>query len=63
MIRKILRSAADALNDVADGDPVGSFGTAREPNELAGTLLAAGRVREIICNFPRQAGSHLFERL
>ena len=90
MIDKIVASPAAALADVPDGATVmiGGFGTAGQPHELIGALiaqgakdlvvvnnnagngdtglaalLAAGRVRKIVCSFPRQADSWHFDRL
>ncbi|MDO8419976.1 MAG: 3-oxoacid CoA-transferase subunit A [Rubrivivax sp.] len=65
MIDKIHPDTEAALAGVQDGATVmiGGFGTAGLPNELVAALLAAGRVRKIICSFPRQADSHHFDRL
>jgi len=74
MISKLVASAAAALADVPDGATVmiGGFGTAGQPMELIdagnGTtglaaLLGANRVRKIICSFPRQVDSQIFDGL
>ena len=62
MISKLVASAAAALADVPDGATVmiGGFGTAGQP--LA-ALLGANRVRKIICSFPRQVDSQIFDGL
>jgi 3-oxoadipate CoA-transferase alpha subunit len=64
MIDKIVASCEAAVADVPDGATVmiGGFGTAGLPNELTEALIAAGRVRKIICSFPRQVDSHHFDR-
>jgi 3-oxoadipate CoA-transferase alpha subunit len=90
MVNKIVSSATEALQDVADGATVmiGGFGGAGQPayliealidqgasqltiiNNNAGNgetglaaLLKARRVRKIICSFPRQTDSQVFDGL
>ena len=65
MIQKEVASLAAAVADVPDGATVmvGGFGPAGLPNELVHALLAAKRVRKIICSFPRQVDSHHFDAL
>lgn len=90
MIDKVVRSARDALAEVADGATVliSGFGTAGIPFELidglieqgardltivcnnagngdtgVAALLKAGRVRKVVCSFPRQVDSHVFDGL
>jgi len=60
MINKICESVALALSGVSDGASVliGGFGT----TGLA-ALLKTGRVRKIICSFPRQTDSWVFDDL
>ncbi len=77
MIDKQVSSVAQALHDVQDGATilVGGFGTAGIPTELIDGLIEqgardltivnnkTGRVRKIICSFPRQADSWVFDDL
>src|ERR1700712_1563313 len=55
LIDALLRQGARELTVVSNNAGNGDHGLA--------ALLAAGRVRKIICSFPRQADSHHFDRL
>lgn len=89
MIDKTVRTAAAAVDDIADGATimVGGFGRAGQPIELIDALvehgasgltivsnnagggeeglarlIAEGRVAKVICSFPRQHDSWIFDR-
>jgi 3-oxoadipate CoA-transferase, alpha subunit len=68
MINKISPSITAALADIHDGATImiGGFGTAGIPNNgetgLA-ALLKTERVKKLICSFPRQVDSHIFDGL
>lgn len=55
LVEALLRQGASELTVVNNNAGNGDTGLA--------ALLAAGRVRKIICSFPRQADSHHFDRL
>jgi len=55
LIEALLRQGAKGLTIVNNNAGNGDTGLA--------ALLAAGRVRKIICSFPRQSDSHHFDRL
>jgi len=55
LVEALLRQGARELTVVNNNAGNGDTGLA--------ALLAAGRVRKIICSFPRQADSHHFDRL
>lgn len=90
MVDREVKTVAEAVKEIKDGDTVmiGGFGRAGQPVELidalieqgakdliivnnnAGNgdvglaaLLARGRVRKIICSFPRQVDSWVFDDL
>lgn len=90
MINKVVRTMAEALAGIADGDTIllGGFGSVGQPDALldglielgvrnlvmvannAGSghtglarLMELGRVRRIVCSFPRSVGSVVFEEL
>jgi len=90
MINKLSASVEEALHGVQDGATVlvGGFGSAGQPVDLIGALIAqgardlvivsnnagngetglaallkAGRVRKVVCSFPRQADSQVFDGL
>src|SRR5947208_7912642 len=55
LIDALIRQGAQDLTVVSNNAGNGDVGLA--------ALLAAGRVRKMICSFPRQADSHVFDRL
>lgn len=55
LVEALLRQGARELTVVSNNAGNGDTGLA--------ALLASGRVRKIICSFPRQADSHHFDRL
>src|SRR4051794_27415514 len=55
LIEALIRQGARDLTVVSNNAGNGDVGLA--------ALLAAGRVRKMICSFPRQADSHVFDRL
>src|SRR3954449_6632091 len=55
LIDALIRQGARDLTVVSNNAGNGEVGLA--------ALLAAGRVRKMICSFPRQADSHVFDRL
>jgi len=59
MIDKTVPTLADAVAGIADGSTVlvGGFATSGVPLALIDALLAAGRVRRIVCSFPRHKDS------
>src|SRR5574343_634716 len=65
MINKLANSVAEALSGVRDGATVlvGGFGNAGIGDHGLAALLKAGRVRKILCSFPRQADSYVFDGL
>ena len=65
MISKVVESAAAAVAGIEDGATVmiGGFGLAGLPAALVDALIGAGRVRKILCSFPRQADSWHFDKL
>jgi len=75
MIDKIVTSLEAAVADIGDGATIliGGFGTAGMPAELIDALIAqkarnltilkTKRVKKIICSFPRQSDSYVFDAL
>ncbi len=57
------RELIDALIDQGAGDLTIVNNNAGNGDTGLAALLAAGRVRKIICSFPRQADSHVFDAL
>src|SRR5690554_7625564 len=57
------RELIDALLDQGAKDLVIINNNAGNGDTGLAALLAAGRVRKIVCSFPRQADSHVFDRL
>ena len=55
LIDALIRQGASDLTDVANNAGNGEVGVA--------ALLQAGRVRKVICSFPRQVDSQVFDRL
>jgi 3-oxoadipate CoA-transferase alpha subunit len=53
----------DALIENGAGDLVVINNNAGNGDKGLAALLAAGRVRKIVCSFPRQIDSHVFDRL
>ena len=65
MIDKTFATLADAVAGIHDGATVmiGGFGNAGNGETGLAALLKVGRVRKIICSFPRQADSQVFDAL
>src|SRR5690625_2613848 len=65
MIDKLYPSLQDAVADISDGASIliSGFGEAGSPVELIAALIAAGRVRKIICSYPRSSHSTVFQEL
>jgi 3-oxoadipate CoA-transferase alpha subunit len=57
------RELIDALIEQGSGDLTIVNNNAGNGDTGLAALLAAGRVRKIICSFPRQADSHVFDAL
>ncbi len=55
LIDALIEQGARDLTVVANNAGNGNVGLA--------ALLKAGRVRKVVCSFPRQADSHVFDRL
>jgi 3-oxoadipate CoA-transferase alpha subunit len=55
LIKSLIRLGVGALTIVSNNAGNGDDGLS--------TLLASGRVRKVVCSFPRQRDSHVFDRL
>ena len=55
LVDALVRQGADGLTVVSNNAGNGDTGLA--------ALLATGRVRKVVCSFPRQADSHVFDEL
>ncbi|OYD32823.1 3-oxoacid CoA-transferase subunit A [Acinetobacter baumannii] len=69
MIDKSKSSLSEVLSQIKDGATIliGGFGTAGQPAELIDGLIAkllkAGSIKKVICSFPRQSDSYVFDEL